>query len=247
MDETRTALITGGARRIGAAIARDLAAHGWALAIHFNRSAEDAERLAAAIRTGGGRAAVVMADLADPAALAEVVPSAARVLGPLTLLVNNASVFLEDRIGGLDFHFWQTQFDVNLRAPVFLAEAFARQLPDGSEGNIINMIDQRVWNLTPEMTSYTLSKAALWTATRTLAQALAPRIRVNAIGPGPTLPNWRDGVEGLTQEAAATPLRRSVDPADVGRAIRFLVDTSSVTGQMIALDSGQHLGGGGQP
>jgi NAD(P)-dependent dehydrogenase (short-subunit alcohol dehydrogenase family) len=136
---------------------------------------------------------------------------------------------------------------VNLRAPVFLAEAFARQLPDGSEGNIVNMVDQRVWNLTPEMTSYTLSKAALWTATRTLAQALAPRVRVNAIGPGPTLPNWRDGVEGLMREAAATPLRRSVDLADFGRAIRFLVHTSSATGQMIALDSGQHLGRGGRP
>jgi NAD(P)-dependent dehydrogenase (short-subunit alcohol dehydrogenase family) len=247
MDETRTALITGDARRIGAAIARDLAAHGWAVAIHCRRSAEDAEGLAAAIRAGGGRAAVVRADLADSAALAQIVPAAAQALGPLTLLVNNASVFLEDRIGGLDFALWQTQFDVNLRAPVFLAEAFARQLPDGSEGNIVNMVDQRVWNLTPEMTSYTLSKAALWTATRTLAQALAPRVRVNAIGPGPTLPNWRDGVEGLMREAAATPLRRSVDLADFGRAIRFLVHTSSATGQMIALDSGQHLGRGGRP
>jgi NAD(P)-dependent dehydrogenase (short-subunit alcohol dehydrogenase family) len=247
MDETRTALITGSARRIGAAIVRDLAAHGWAVAIHCNRSAEDAEGLAAAIRAGGGRAAVVRADLADSAALARIVPAAAQALGPLTLLVNNASVFLEDRIGGLDFALWQTQFDVNLRAPVFLAEAFARQLPDGSEGNIVNMVDQRVWNLTPEMTSYTLSKAALWTATSTLAQALAPRIRVNAIGPGPTFPNWRDGVEGLMREAAATPLRRSVDPADFGRAIRFLVHTSSVTGQMIALDSGQHLGRGERP
>ena len=247
MDQTRTALITGGARRIDASIARDLAADGWAVAIHCNRSAEEADRLAAAIRTGGGRAAVVMADLADSAALSEIVPAAARALGPLTLLVNNASVFLEDRIGGLDFALWQAPFDVNLRAPVFLAEAFARQLPDGSEGNIVNMVDQRVWNLTPEMTSYTLTKAALWTATRTLAQALAPRIRVNAIGPGPTLPNWRDGVEGLRREAAATPLRRTVDPADFGRAIHFLVDTSSVTGQMIALDSGQHLGGAGRP
>jgi NAD(P)-dependent dehydrogenase (short-subunit alcohol dehydrogenase family) len=237
----RIALVTGGAKRIGAAIVRDLAAHGWGVVIHCNRSADEADRLVAEIADAGGRAAIVTGDLGDADALATIVPAAARALGPLTLLVNNASVFLEDRIGGLDFGLWQSQFDVNLRAPVFLAEAFARQLPEGREGIIVNMIDQRVLNLTPDMTSYSLTKAALFAATRTLAQALAPRIRVNAIGPGPTLPNWRDGAEGLAREAAATPLRRPVDPADFGRAIRFFVETPSVTGQMLALDSGQHL------
>ena len=239
--DRRTALVTGGARRIGEAIVRDLAAHGWAVAIHCRNSTASAESLAREIRAAGGSAAVVPADLADPAALRTIVPAAAGALGPVTLLVNNASVFLEDAIGGLDFGRWQTQFDTNLRAPVFLAEAFATQLPEDCEGNIVNMIDQRVWNLGPEMTSYTLSKSALWAATRTLALALAPRIRVNAIGPGPTFPNARDGEQGMLREVAGLPLKRRVDPADFGRAIRFLVETPSITGQMLALDSGQHL------
>jgi NAD(P)-dependent dehydrogenase (short-subunit alcohol dehydrogenase family) len=239
--QEKVALITGGAMRVGAAIARDLAAHGWSVVIHCNRSAAAAEALVSEIKTSGERAAVITADLADPEALMGIVPAARAALGPLTLLVNNASLYLEDQVGGLELGRWQTQFDVNLRAPVFLAQTFAGQLPDGSEGNIVNMIDQRVWKLTPEMTSYTLTKAALWAATQTLAQALAPRIRVNGIGPGPTVPNERDGAEGLAREAAGVILGRQVDLADYGRTIRFLVETPSITGQMIAVDSGQHL------
>ena len=241
MSEPRTALVTGGARRIGAAIVRALAADGWAVAIHCRRSAEEADALAAQLRAGGARAAVVTGDLADLAALGGIFPAAKAALGPVTLLVNNASVFLKDRIGGLEAKVWQAQFDINLRAPVFLAEAFAAQLPEGAEGNIVNMIDQRVWKPTPMMTSYLLSKAALWMATRTLAQALAPRIRVNGIGPGPTLPNQYDGEAGLAREVAKLPLGHAVDLADFGRAIRFLVETRSITGQMLALDCGQHL------
>lgn len=241
MTQPRSALVTGAARRIGAAIARDLAKDGWAVAIHSNASALEGEALAAEIEAAGGRAAALRADLADPASLARLIPAAIDAVGPLTLLVNNASVFLHDGLGRLEIAGWQAQFDINLRAPVFLAEAFAAQLPEGGEGNIVNMIDQRVWKLTPEMTSYTLTKAALWAATQTLAQALAPRIRVNGIGPGPTLPNLHDGDRGLTQEAAGVPLKRAVELADFGRAVRFLVETRSITGQMIALDSGQHL------
>lgn len=243
METNATVLVTGGARRIGLAIVRDLARHGFAVAIHCNESTHAADQLAAAIRAEGGRAAVVVADLRDAHAVAGLTDAAVAAIGPLTLLVNNASVFLEDHYGALDFQRWQTQFDVNLRAPVFLAEAFAAQLPADREGNVVNIVDQRVWKLTPEMPSYTLSKAALWVATQTLAQALAPRIRVNALAPGPTLPNWRDGADGLAREVRLTPLRRPVDPADFGRTIRYLVATPSVTGQMIALDSGQHLGG----
>lgn len=220
---------------------RDLAAHGWAVAIHHNRSRSEAEALAADIRTAGGRAATIAGDLADPDALRRIVPTAAAALGPLTLLVNNASVFLRDQPGGLDLQRWNAQFDINLRAPVFLAEAFAAQLPDGCEGNIVNMIDQRVLKLTPEMTSYTLTKAALFTATKTLAQALAPRIRVNGIGPGPTVPNDHDGQAGLEKEAAGTLLKRTVDMALYGRTIRFLVETPAITGHMVTVDSGQHL------
>ena len=241
MNAPRTALVTGGVRRIGLAIARDLAAHGWAVAIHCRSRTPAAEALAAELRAAGSRVALVAADLADAAALAAILPAAAEALGPVTLLVNNASVYLEDAVGGLDFDIWRTQFDINLRGPVFLAEAFAAQLAADAEGNVVNLVDQRVWKLTPDMFSYTLSKSALWAATRMLAQALAPKVRVNAIGPGPTCPNWRDGEAGLQREAAGALLRRRVDPADFGRAVRFLVGTPSITGQMLALDSGQHL------
>jgi NAD(P)-dependent dehydrogenase (short-subunit alcohol dehydrogenase family) len=242
MSERPTALVTGGAKRIGAAIVRDLAAHGFAVAIHANRSAGEANALVAEIEAGGGRAAVVQGDLADADAVARIVPEAVAAIGPLTLLVNNASVFMKDRYGGLDAGVWQSQFDINLRAPVFLAEAFAAQLPSGTDGNIVNMIDQRVLKLTPEMPSYTLTKAALWTATQTLAQALAPRIRVNGIGPGPTFPNPYAVDRSMTKEVAGIALKRPVDPADFGRAIRFLVETPSITGQLLLVDSGQHIG-----
>jgi NAD(P)-dependent dehydrogenase (short-subunit alcohol dehydrogenase family) len=242
MTNRPTALVTGGAKRIGAAIVRDLASHGFQVAIHCNRSVAEGNALAEELRAAGAAAAVVRADLADGESLARVIADATAALGPLTLLVNNASVFLKDGFGGLDIGVWQTQFDVNLRAPVFLAEAFAAQLPDGCDGNIVNIIDQRVLKLTPKMPSYTLTKAALWTATQTLAQALAPRIRVNGIGPGPTFPNQYAQDQRMTKEVTGIPLRRAVDPVDIGRAVRFLVDTPSITGQLILTDSGQHLG-----
>ncbi len=240
--DTQTALVTGGGRRIGAAIVSDLAKHGYAVAIHCNRSVEEGEALAAEIHDKGGRAAVVTGDLADADAVAGIVPAAVKALGPLTLLVNNASVFLKDRFGALDLAIWQTQFDINLRAPLLLAEAFAAQLAQGSEGNIVNMIDQRVLKLTPEMPSYTLTKAALWTATRTLAQALAPRIRVNGIGPGPTFANPYSDDPAMTKEVTGIALKRAVDVGDFGRAVRFLVETRSITGQLLLVDSGQHIG-----
>jgi NAD(P)-dependent dehydrogenase (short-subunit alcohol dehydrogenase family) len=241
MIEQPTALITGGAKRIGAAIVRDLAAHGFPVVIHCNHSFGEAKALAAEIEAKGGRAAVVRGDFVDADSITRVVAAANAALGPLTLLVNNASVFLKDTFGGLDNGVWQTQFDVNLRAPVFLAEAFAAQLPANAEGNIVNLIDQRVLKLTPAMPSYTLTKAALWAATQTLAQTLAPKIRVNGIGPGPTFPNSYAG--GLmVKEVEGIALKRRVDPSDFGRAIRFLVETRSITGQLLLLDSGQHIG-----
>jgi NAD(P)-dependent dehydrogenase (short-subunit alcohol dehydrogenase family) len=241
MTTTKTALVTGGARRIGAAIVRDLASHGWAVAIHCNTSVAEANALAGDIQKAGGEATVVRADLADQRALARIVPETVAALGPLSLLVNNASVFMKDRFGELHQNVWQKQFDTNLRAPVFLAEAFATQVPGNVEGNIVNIIDQRVLKLTPVMPSYTLTKAALWAATQTMAQALAPKIRVNGIGPGPTFPNPYAKDPGMTKEIAGLPLLRPVDPADFGRAIRFIVDTPSMTGQLLLLDSGQHI------
>jgi NAD(P)-dependent dehydrogenase (short-subunit alcohol dehydrogenase family) len=237
----RTALVTGGGARIGKAIVRDLAAHGWAVAIHANSSTKSAKAEVARIAGDGGRAALVQADLADPDAVRTILPEANDRLGPITLLVNNAAIFARDAVGELDARRWDTQFSVNLRAPVFLAEAFAGQLPDDEDGNIVNMIDHRVLKLRPDMTSYTLAKSALWTATRTLAQALATRIRVNGIGPGPVLPNQNEGEAGFAAEIEGTLLKRKVDIADFGRAIRFLVETRSITGQVLTLDSGQHL------
>jgi NAD(P)-dependent dehydrogenase (short-subunit alcohol dehydrogenase family) len=150
-------------------------------------------------------------------------------------------VFLKDRFGEMDLTLWEKQFAINLRAPVFLADAFAAQIPQDREGNIVNIIDQRVLKLTPRMPSYTLTKAALWAATQTMAQALAPRIRVNGIGPGPTFPNAYSKDQRMTKEVAGIPLQRPVNPADIARAVRFIVDTPSMTGQLLLVDSGQHI------
>lgn len=235
------ALVTGGARRIGRAIVEALAAEGYAVAIHHGRSRADAEALAQAIREKGGHAATLHADLADPASVESLVPAAVSAVGPLTLLVNSASVFERDGMGALDRALFDRHLSVNLSAPVFLADAFARQLPDGAGGAIVNLLDQRVFRLTPYFLSYTLSKAALWTATRTMAQALAPRIRVNAVGPGPTLANDRQSPDDFARQAKATPLGRPVAPAEIAAAVLYLARARSVTGQMIAVDSGQHL------
>ena len=235
------ALITGGARRIGRAITEDLARNGWAVAIHCHNSVDDAEALATECRTHGARAAVIEADLVETEAIGAIVSRAEAALGSVTLLVNNASIFELDGIGTLDPELWNRQMAINLAAPVFLADAFAAALPSGAEGNVVNVIDQRAWKPTPHYMSYQLAKSALLVATRTLAQALAPRIRVNAIGPGPTLPSPRQSEADFRRQAAAIPLQRATDLADFGRTIRYLVATPSVTGQMIALDGGQHL------
>ncbi|WP_246429565.1 SDR family oxidoreductase [Prosthecomicrobium pneumaticum] len=237
----KVALVTGGARRIGRAIVEALAEAGWAVAIHCNSARDEAEALAEAIRGAGGRAAVVVADLADPQAVRALVPAAAAALGPVTLLVNNASLFLPDGIGTLDPSVWRRQMAVNLDAPVFLADALATALPAGETANVVNILDQRVLKTTPLFLSYQLSKSALFTATRVLAQALAPRVRVNGIGPGPTLASVRQAPEDFARQSAAVPLGRGPDLSEFGRTILYLVGTPSVTGQMIAIDGGQHL------
>jgi NAD(P)-dependent dehydrogenase (short-subunit alcohol dehydrogenase family) len=237
----RTALVTGAAVRIGRAIAEDLAAHGWAVAIHCNRSRTEADALAAGINARGGRAAVVQADLANLDLLSTLVERVGAVLEPPELLVNNAAIFEKDEVGSLEPEAWRRQMDINLAAPIFLAQAFAAALPDGKSGNIVNIIDQRVWKPVPEFLSYQTSKSALWAATVALAQALAPRIRVNAIAPGPTLPSPRQSRDDFERQAAALPLGRGPALEEFGRAVRFLAETPSITGQMIALDGGQHL------
>ncbi|MGL4636031.1 MAG: SDR family oxidoreductase [Beijerinckiaceae bacterium] len=242
MTEHRVALVTGGARRIGAAIVTALAAEGYAVVIHCNSSITEANALADSLRAKGHRAAVVTADLASPDPVAGLMAEAAKPFGPVTLLVNNASSFMADTLHTIDVLTWNRQFSVNIRAPSVLAKDFAAQLPADARGAIINILDQRVWKLTPEFYSYTLSKAALWAATQTMAQTLAPRIRVNGVGPGPTLGNIHDGDAGVQQEAAGTLLGQQVAPEAIAQAVLYLASARHVTGQMIAVDSGQHLG-----
>jgi NAD(P)-dependent dehydrogenase (short-subunit alcohol dehydrogenase family) len=240
--ERKVALVTGGAKRVGAAIVQALAQQGYAVVIHCNQSRAEAEALGGALQAAGSKAAVVAADLADPAVTAGLIAAAARHFGPPTLLVNNASLFIADTLATFDVLTWNRQFSVNLRAPSVLAKDFAALLPEEETGAIINIIDHRVWKLTPQFYSYTLTKAALFAATQTMAQALAPRIRVNGVGPGPVLPNVHDGAALFLKEAAGTPLGRAVDPEEIAAAVVYLAAAKAVTGQMIAVDSGQHIG-----
>jgi NAD(P)-dependent dehydrogenase (short-subunit alcohol dehydrogenase family) len=246
-DEPGTVLVTGAGRRLGRTIALDFANRGWRVGLHYRAASADALGLVAEIERMGGKAVAFAADLARLDALSPLVEACAERLGPPSCLVNNAACFEWDTVAKLDGESWQAHLDVNLRAPVFLTQAFARVLPEPIPGNVINLIDQKVLRLDPEFFSYTIAKAALWTATRTLAQALAPRIRVNAIAPGPVLPSRNQGEAAFERESRATLLQRAVGAEDVTAAIRFLLDTPSITGQMIALDAGQHLAWKSEP
>jgi NAD(P)-dependent dehydrogenase (short-subunit alcohol dehydrogenase family) len=237
----KVAQVTGGAKRIGRAISLRLGRAGYAVAIHGRGPSEEAEALRVELTANGGLAAIVTGDLADPAAVDRLIPQAREALGPVKLLVNNASVFLPDDVRRLDLATWERHFAVNLRAPTFLAAAFAAQVPPEAEGAVVNILDQRVWRPTPQFFSYTLTKAALHTATKTMAQALAPRIRVNAVGPGPTLMSTRQTPEDFARQVAALPLGTGPTPDDIAEAVLMLANARTVTGQMIAPDSGQHL------
>lgn len=241
---SKTALITGAARRIGRAIAIDLARDGWQVCVHYRHSAAEAEALVAEIHSGGGTAVAVSGDLAKEADVEGLVPRCCALLGAPTALVNNASEFLLDTVATTTPATWDTHLDINLKAPVFLAKSLFMCLPDGVTGSVINIIDQRVWRLTPDFFSYTISKAGLWTATRTLAQALAPRVRVNAIGPGPVLKSIHQTHEDFAAEARSTLLGHGPSPEEIATAVRFILASPSLTGQMIALDGGQHLAWG---
>lgn len=234
-----TALVTGAARRIGRTLALAAAAEGYDVAVHFRGSREEAHEAADLIRAQGVRTACVQADLGSEREASDLLPRAVDALGPVTLLVNNASVFQEDRIGTVTRESWAAHLDPNLRAPVLLAQAFAGQRD--AAGLIVNLLDQRVLKPNPLFFSYTVSKAALWAATRTLAQALAPRVRVNGIGPGPTLPSIHQQGDDFAEEARNTLLQRRAEPEELAAAMRYLIHAPSVTGQMIAVDGGQHL------
>lgn len=235
------ALVTGGARRIGRTLVQACADAGYDVAIHCRAVDDDAEAAAAEVRARGRRAWLLTCDLRNEASVASLVGAAEGELGPITLLVNSASVFEDDSFSTMNRASWDNHLDTNLRAPLVLAQAFARRLPADRQGLIVNILDQRVLAPAPEFFSYSLSKSALYAATQMLAKGLAPRIRVNAIGPGPTLPSIHQDGDDFEREAASTPLQRSVAPAEIGQALRYLIDAASVTGQMIAVDAGQHL------
>lgn len=236
-----TVLITGAARRIGRAIALSLADAGYDVGVHYHRSQGEAQSLVDEIRLRGRQAVALAADLANPTDVGGLVAAMTRQLRAPTCLVNNASEFRHDNIATVSVDSWALHLDINLRAPVLLAQALAHNLPDGETGNIINIIDQRVLALTPDFFSYTISKAGLWTATKTLAQALAPKVRVNAIGPGPVLRSVHQSVADFADEEASTLLGRGSTPEEIASAVRFILASPAITGQMIVLDGGQHL------
>ncbi|MDE2577557.1 MAG: SDR family oxidoreductase [Hyphomicrobiales bacterium] len=234
-------LVTGGARRIGKAIVETLAAAGYPVIIHASpRSAGEAQTLMRAVTAQGGRAAVVARDLAEDEAAEKIMAAAHEAFGPVAGLVNNASIFEPDHADDFTRADFDRHMVVNLRAPLMLTRFFAAQSPKG--GSVVNIVDQRVLRPNPLYFSYAISKAGLWAATKTMAQAFAPQIRVNAVGPGPVLPNEHEGDAGFAREAAGVPLGRAVAPQEIADAVLFLMRASGVTGQIIAVDSGQHLG-----
>ncbi|MDQ2066215.1 SDR family oxidoreductase [Xinfangfangia sp. CPCC 101601] len=246
-----SALVTGAGRRLGRAMAFYLAQRGHDVAIHYASSADEAESLAEEIRALGRRAVTLQADLLDEAQVETLIPRAHEALGPLTVLINNASIFEYDRIDTSTRRNWDRHIESNLRAPYVLIQQFAKQCPkaktgaDGqpvASGLVVNMLDQRVWKLTPEFSTYSIAKMGLWALTQTAAQGLAPDIRVNGIGPGPTLQGARQSDSHFTRQRAHTVLQRGANPDEIVAALGFFLDSPSVTGQMVAVDGGQHLG-----
>lgn len=245
-----TALVTGAGKRLGRAMALYLAGRGHDVAVHYASSAAEADSVVAEIRAMGRRAQAFQADLLVEAETQALIPAAAEALGPLTVLVNNASIFEYDRIQTSTRESWDRHIESNLRAPYVLTQAFARQCPPAltdeageplAQGLVVNMIDQRILKLTPEFSTYTIAKMGLWALTRTAAQGLAPHVRVNAIGPGPTLQGSRQSDSHFARQRAATVLGRGANPADITAALGFFLDSPGVTGQFLAIDGGQHL------
>ncbi len=240
-DYPKAALVTGAGKRVGRALALALADEGYDIAVHFRNAAQEAESLAAELERLGRRSVLIPADLAKESDVAGMIDPATAAIGPIGVLVNNASTFEMDLVEDATRESWDLHIEPNLRAPFLLTQQFASALPETAFGAVINLLDQRVWNLTPYFVSYTVSKSALWTLTRTLAMALAPRIRVNAIGPGPTLPSTRQSAAQFAQQVASVPLQCGPSLDEVGQTARFILSTPSLTGQMIVLDGGQHL------
>lgn len=237
----RNVLVTGGGRRIGRAIVERLADAGWSVAVHHNMASDEAHATATAIRAKGVQSIAIGGDLTDDETLRDIFAVAGRALGPLTAVVNNASVFQDDPADLMDRRVWDRHMAVHVRAPYVLSRLLADNLPDDAEGAVVNLVDQRVLNPTKHFPSYAISKMALWDETQTLARTLAPRVRVNAVGPGPVLPSTRQSMSDFELQAGQTPLGRIVDPREIADAVAYLLDARAITGQIIAVDSGQHL------
>ena len=237
----KSALVTGAARRVGATIVKKLAASGYRVACHVRRLGSDSDALKSEIETTGGVVEFFAADLTDEKARADLMQRIEEHFGTLDLLVNNAAAFKSDSFDDFSEDALDAHLAINLKAPIDLARHFSR-MTSAHDPSIINIVDHRVLKLTPQHFTYTLSKAALHTATQTMAQALAPRIRVNAIGPGPTLPNQHDGQAGFLHEAAGVPLHHAVDAEDIANAVLYLASARSVTGVFLPVDAGQAIG-----
>ena len=237
----KSVLVTGAAKRLGRAIALHLAEAGWAIAVHYNNSQAEAEETVAALHEKGVHAAAINADLAMEDDTERLIARAREAVGPLTALVNNASVFENDTLATMTRQSWDKHMETNLRAPLLLSRNFAEQLPEGAEGAIVNLLDQRLWKPTPQFLSYGVCRAGLHWLTVTLAQALAPHIRVNGVAPGPTLRNERQSEAHFKRQQESTILGRGATPEDIARAVGYLIEARAVTGQMIAVDGGQHL------
>ena len=245
------ALVTGAGARLGRAMALYLGARGWDVAVHYASSEKGARETVEALKELGRHAVSLKADLLDETQVQALLPNAAAKLGgPITCLINNASIFEYDTVSTATRDSWDRHIESNLRAPFVLTQALAAQAPDAvadaggepvAQTMVLNMLDQRVQKLTPEFMTYTIAKMGLWAMTRTTAQALAPHVRVNGIGPGPTLRGHRQSQDHFDRQRAATVLGRGANEADICAALGYFLDAPGVTGQMIAVDGGQHL------
>jgi len=240
-NRTRIALVTGAARRIGRAIALALAQRGWDVAVHYRRSADEAHETVAQVRALGRRAVALACDLDDEQAVKSLLRRASAALGPVGCVVNNASLFDYDDIGGFSMRLLDAHMRTNLAAPLLLAQELHKATPDGAQSVVVNLLDQKLVNLNPDFLSYTLSKAALQAATTMLAQALAPKVRVVGVAPGITLVSGDQSADGFAKAHAVTPLGRSSTPDDVAAAVCFVAEAPAITGTTLVVDGGQHL------
>lgn len=243
IDKNKNVLITGAAKRIGASIAKSFASKNWNVALHYNKSKKETELLSKELKNKYKIKTICLhADLNDLGQINKLIPLAKNNIGPISCLINNAASFEYDSIETASLESWNMHINTNIRAPLFLSQSFTKNLDKKFKGNIINIIDQRVWNLTPHFTTYTLSKSALWTLTQTLALSLSPKIRVNAIGPGPTLKSKMQSMKQFRDQYKRMPLKVPTSLDEISSFIELIINSPSMTGQMIALDGGQHLG-----